>query len=343
MAVLKSLNIIFPESNKIDIDEVFVSQPNPDEILCKAEKSLISIGTEIQCLKGEYDANTGWEKWVKYPFNPGYSMSARVISVGALVEGLKEGDRVATPACHMQYFTIKSSQATFLPDEVSMEDGTWLTLACTTQIGVRRAGLELGESVGVIGLGMLGQLCVQYLRAAGARRIVAIDPIDMRLRLASKSGATHILNCDAESAIDHIKEITDGKMLDMVMDVTGHPAVLSPATQMVRKLGRVVLLGDAVNPSKQTLGPRVVADSIAILGIHGLAYPQESTVYHPWSKKQMISLFLDYLRLKRMDLSHLITHRISPLDAPEIYKKLLHNRSEAMGIIFDWNQIKRGR
>jgi 2-desacetyl-2-hydroxyethyl bacteriochlorophyllide A dehydrogenase len=336
---MKSLYVIFPEAGKVEVREESVTPPGPAEILCQAEKSLISIGTESYCLQGVFDPNTNWAAWVKYPFRPGYSMAARVIAIGQGVTGLKEGDRVATHTVHQQFFKIQPGQAHLLPERISPEEATWATLAGTTQLGIRRANLQLGESVGVVGLGMLGQLVVQYLLVSGARRIIAIDPVQSRLEVAKAHGATHTLALDVTSARPEIEKITQGRMLDVVFDITGHPAVLAPSIQLLRRLGRVVLLGDTPTPSQQCLGPGVVSNSIAILGIHGSMSPGQASEFNPWTAAEMTALFFDYLIQGRMKVSDLVTHRYSPVEAPQVYMGLLQDRSAALGIIFDWNLL----
>lgn len=337
---MKTVNIIFEEKEKVSLVESEVQSPQAHEILCAAQKSLLSTGTETLCLRGVFDSRTGWDNWVKYPFRPGYSMSAKVIAVGESVEGIKPGNRVAVPYPHCRYFIVNAQNAYVLPDFIDDEQAMWMALACTTQLGVRRANLELGENVGVIGLGLLGQLVVQYLKVAGARHIYCIDPSQERLDFASKNGATHTLPMNAQDAIEEVGRMTNGKKLDVVFDITGHPSVLAPATQLVRKLGRVILLGDSTTPSQQVLGPRVVADSVSILGIHGNMFPKEETVFNPWTRKEMTSLFFDYLQQGRMNVSDLITHRFSPLEAASVYEGLCKDRSTAMGVIFDWTGLQ---
>ena len=336
---MKSLYIVFPEKGKVELREESIALPDRGEMLCAAEKSLISIGTETYCLRGVFDPGTNWEEWVQYPFRPGYSMVARVVAVGKDVAGLREGDRVAVDVAHQQFFRTKPEEAYLLPDTIGDEDATWTNLACTTQLGVRRAELQLGETVGVVGLGVLGQLVVQYLAVSGARKIIAIDLVQNRLEVAKAHGATHALALDVKSARKKIVKITESKMLDVVFDVTGHPAVLAPSIQLLRRLGRVILLGDTPTPSQQCLGPGVVSDSIAILGIHGTMSPAQASEFNPWSREEMTALFFDYLTQGRMCVSDLITHRYSPLDAPQVYAGLLQDRSTAIGVVFDWNLL----
>jgi threonine dehydrogenase-like Zn-dependent dehydrogenase len=266
-------------------------------------------------------------------------MAARVVAVGKGVAALKEGDRVAGWIVHQGFFKAQPEQLYPVSDAVSDEEATWNCLAVTTQLGVRRAGHVLGENVGVVGLGMLGQLVVQYLVLSGARKIIAIDPVQSRLDIAKAHGATHTLALDVREARPAIEEITGGRMLDVIYDITGHPAVLAPSIPLLRKLGRLILLGDTPNPTRQCLGPGVVSDSIAILGIHGSMTPEHASEFNPWTRRECIALFFDYLTQGRMKVLDLITHRYSPVDAPEVYAGLVQDRSSAMGVIFDWGLV----
>ncbi len=338
---MKSKNILFPEREKVEVWEEEVGSPAAGELLCAAEKSLVSTGTETRCLRGLFDPETNWKEWVQYPFHPGYSMVGRVLEIGKGVQGFKAGDRVwANGVPHRQYFIVGIASALMLPQGINEEDGTWSNLACTTQLGVRRAGLQLGETVGVVGLGLLGQLVVQYLRVHGARRIIAMDTIPSRLEMAQAHGATHPLNTDIRNAVKPVEEITGGRMLDAVFDITGHPAVLAPASRLLRKLGRLVLLGDTTTPSQQVLGPRVVANSLSILGIHASMAPTDYSEFNPWTHPEMAALFYDYLSQGRMNVSDLVTHRENPLEAAKVYSMLLSGPSQAMGVVFDWKNLK---
>ena len=336
---MRSVYIVFPEKEKVEIREETIAPPEPGEVLCAAEKSLISIGTESYCLRGVFDPGTNWAAWVRYPFRPGYSMVARVAAVGRDVAALKEGDRVAVSINHQQFFKIQPHEAHLIPEAIDDEAAAWANLACTTQLGIRRAQLQLGETVGVVGLGMLGQLVIQYLALSGARKIIAIDPVQSRLDLARAHGATHTLALDVIKARPEVEKITAGKMLDVVFDITGHPAVLAPSIQLLRRLGRVILLGDTPTPTQQYLGPGVVSNSIAILGIHASMRPEQASEFNPWTLQEMTSLFFDYLSQGRMRVSDLVTHRHTPLDAPQVYDMLRRDRSAAIGVIFDWSLL----
>jgi threonine dehydrogenase-like Zn-dependent dehydrogenase len=87
------------------------------------------------------------------------------------------------------------------------------------------------------------------------------------------------------------------------------------------------------------LRPAVVSDSIAILGIHAHMTPSEASVFNPWIRSEEVALFLDYLTQGRMKVSDLITHRYSPVNAPDVYAGLVQDRSSSMGLIFDWSLL----
>lgn len=335
---MKSLTVVFPEPGAVEVREEPVAPPGPGEILCAAQKSLISIGTETYCLRGVFDPGTNWAAWVHYPFRPGYSMAARVIGVGQGVTRFREGDRVTGWAPHQSHFVVPAEAFFPIPDGISDEEATWSSLAVTTQLAVRRAEHTLGEAVGVVGLGILGQLVVQYLVLQGARMILAVDPAAGRLEMARAHGATHGLALTVEEARGAIAEITGGRMLDVVYEVTGHPAALAPCIPLVRRLGRIVLLGDTPTPTQQRLGPGLVSNSVAILGIHGTMVPDHPSEFNPWTREAAVALFFDFLLQGRMQVADLVTHRHAPEEAPAVYAQLLRDRSAVMGAIFDWSQ-----
>lgn len=331
---METVSIVFSEKQKVEVTKInFDASLGQTEILCAAVCSLISTGTELQCLRGVFDPDTNWSSWVQYPFHPGYSMVAEVLEVGAAVQHVHKGDRVFVENAHTQFFKTEAAHVVPLPEEISAEEGVWINLSKTTQLGVRRAELFLGETVGVIGLGLLGQLVTQYLYLSGVKEIYAMDPAESRVQLVQDRPGIHRLAMDAGKAKEQIAEQTKGKMLDVVFDITGHPAVLAQATQLVKPLGRVILLGDTATPSVQGMGRNVVSNSVSILGIHALMN------YKGWHHPEMADLFLNFLLQGRMDVAPLITHRFSPLEAPQAYDLLVNNRSSAMGVLFDWTRL----
>jgi threonine dehydrogenase-like Zn-dependent dehydrogenase len=128
-------------------------------------------------------------------------------------------------------------------------------------------------------------------------------------------------------------------MADVAFDITGRPDVLAPTTRLVHPLGRVILLGDTPTPTRQHLGPRIVADSVSVLGIHASAAPEVATLRDPWTLPAMASLFFDWVASGHIDVDCLTTHRFVPSQAPEVYESLRVDRSGFLGVFFDWSEV----
>lgn len=336
---MRSLDIRFPKPRLVALQESQVPNPASGEVRCRALTSLVSTGTESFCLEGNFDPDTLWRRWVQYPFAPGYSMTSKVLDVGSDVVNVHVGDRVATSTPHSSAFLVNALECVVVPDSVSDEQACWTSLACTSQLGVRRARVQLGETAAVVGLGMLGQLVVQYLRMCGARRVIAIDPTEQRLRLARRGGATDVVPTDVVTATGTVSDLTGGAMVDVAFDVTGHPMVLAPTTQLVRPLGRVVLLGDTPTPSKQALGPRVVADTLTILGVHASSAPEFGGVHDQWTLPAMTEYYFHLVSSGRMNVDDLVTHRFQPDQAADVYELLRVDRTSLLGVLLDWTAV----
>ena len=336
---MESFNIIFTGVNQVATSQESLPEPGPQEVLIEARKSLISTGTEGICLGRLFDPGTHWDQWVKYPFHPGYSMSGVIRAIGSEVQHFKVGDRVAAPVNHRQFSLTDTNNLFPIPDGISDEDAAWFHLAHITQTGVRRAEHILGEDVALIGLGLLGQLVTQYLRLLGARQIIAIDPAEKRLRMAQEHGATTVLAHTAETARKIVLDLTEGQGVNIVYDITGIAPVFPAAIKLLRRFGRLLLLGDTGSPGSQQLTGDVITKGLRIIGAHDGNAPSESNDYAYWDKKRMVEVFFTYLQRGDMRVDNLVTHRFSPQQAPDAYRVLREERATIMGIVFDWTKL----
>ena len=157
--------------------------------------------------------------------------------------------------------------------------------------------------------------------------------------MARAHGATVTLAVGVEEAREEVWRLTDGNGADVVYDVTGAAAVLPFALPLLRRFGRLLLLGDTGAPAAQRLTPDVVVRGLQIVGAHDNNPPPVSTDYAHWSHEQMVRLFYTFLRRGDMRVSDLVTHRYSPRDAAEAYRMLREQRASAMGVILDWTQV----
>lgn len=179
----------------------------------------------------------------------GYSAAGRVIEVGSEVDGFRPGDRVACGgagiANHAEVIDVPVNLAVRVPDELSMDLAATATLGAIALQGVRRAAPTLGETVVVVGLGILGQITAQLLRANGCR-VIGVDLSSRRIALATENGMDHGIDPGCEDHVAAILRLTDGVGADAVVITAATPEhdVIRDAMLACRKKGRVVLVGD---------------------------------------------------------------------------------------------------
>lgn len=336
---MQSTNILFTQPGQVDLISQAIEPITDDTVLCKAVKSLISTGTETTCLRGVFDAGTNWFDWVKYPFHPGYSMTAQITRTGKNVPGLKEGDFVFAARPHQQYFTCLPQDLYPIPAGIHPDEAAWFSLLRIAQNGARRAQIQMGDAVVVIGLGVVGMLTVQYACICGATKVIAIDTVEDRVALAAQLGATHTLTLRSDQAKEALSQITRERLADVVFDTTGNHQVLASACQLARKYGKVVLLGDSPQPSKQAIGPGVVSNYLSILGAHELMVAGAENEFYPWTRRKVQDIACELLLQKRIDVKSMITDYVSPAHAKMVYQDLLEGNSTSLGIIFDWDLL----
>ena len=332
---MKSTSVVFTGPQQCELREEELGDPGAGQIQVQTLVSLMSIGTESWCYRGEFDADTGWANWVKHPFYPGYSNVAKVIKVGAGVTELAEGDRVFSTSNHKQFLNLGADSPSLikLRDGLDEESASWSKLATITQTGVRHAAHAMGHVAAVVGLGPIGQLVTQYLRVMGARDVLAIDTAQHRLDAALAHGATHAFCGGAGDAKPFVEEHTEGNLADVVYDATGHYAVFPLAQALVKNFGTLLLIGDSPHPSRQHLTQDVLTRQLRICGTHNEKLPPAQEW---WTPKRQMQLFHTYLLRGQMRTADLITHRFRAADAPQVYADLQRDRSEVIGAMFDW-------
>ncbi len=179
----------------------------------------------------------------------GYSASGRVVAVGAGIDDLSPGDRVACAgagvANHAEVLSVPRNLVARVPDGVPLEDAAATTVAAIALQGIRRLDPTLGETVVVLGLGALGQLAVQLLKANGCR-VVAIDVDPARVEVAVALGADLGLGPDEADPIRRVLELSGGVGADgvVVTAASRSDEVMATALSMCRKKGRVSVVGD---------------------------------------------------------------------------------------------------
>ncbi|MDC0309235.1 bi-domain-containing oxidoreductase [bacterium] len=255
--------------------EVPVPQLEAGEVLVRVQASCLSIGTELSGLRGS--AVPLWKKALAQPEKAmnalkmtgdvglrrtwslieekkeaehatGYSAAGVVTAIGADIQDLVVGDRVACAgaqyAHHAETIRVARNLCVTMPEGLDFEAASSVTLGAIALQGVRRGQPTLGETFVVVGLGILGQLTVQMLRANGCR-VIGTDTDRPRIEKALSLGMDHGVHPD-DTDTDTVARMTDGYGADgvIITAATRSDAVVSSAFKMCRKKGRVVLVGD---------------------------------------------------------------------------------------------------
>ena len=331
--------IVFKRAKEVAIEETDVPSPSSNQILVKSLVTLISTGTELTMLSGDFPKGSVWDRITRYPLTPGYSNCGEVKDIGKRVSDLKVGDRVVSDAPHGEYALVKGDLAVKIPEGISDEEATFWNLSATVMNGVRLANIRLGESVVVVGAGILGQLACQYSRLCGGFPVMVVDLSEKRLEMAKKMGATATLQSGKDEVQDRISVLTKGRGADVVFEVTGNPQVIPWELSLVKQQGRLILLSSPRAPTSLDFHDYINWPSRIIVGTHASSHPAFETPFNPWTRKRNTELFFDLVSSGVVKVRDLITHRYQWTRAKEVYKKLMDpmgERLQVVGVLLDF-------
>jgi propanol-preferring alcohol dehydrogenase len=220
---------------------------------------------------------------------------------GAMIGKYRDGG-------YAEYIAVPARSVFALPDEVSYEAGAIMMCSSATAFhALQKARLKAGETVAVFGVGGLGMSAVQLARALGALKVFAIDINPERLALASQFGALPI-NAAQVNAVDQIRHATDGRGVDVAVELIGLPLTMHQAVQSLAIQGRAALAGITQKPFEVTPYYELINREAEIIGVSD----------HLASE---IPLLLELARLGKLDLAQVVTRSI-PLDANSINQSL---------------------
>lgn len=337
---MRSKNILFQEANLAELVEEPVRDLSDNEILVRLAVSSISTGTERAKLTGS--RSVSWKApeaaEAKFPRRTGYSSAGIVEQVGSAVTDIAVGDRVALSwSTHSQFVVLPASRVCPLGD-VSFEDGALFHIATFPLAAIRKCQLEIGESAIVMGMGILGIIALQLLKAAGAAPIIAVDPDSSKREKALRSGADFALDPYAPDFAEQVKQLTNGGA-KVGIEVTGLGAGLDGILDCMARFGRVALLGCTRN-SDFTIDyyRKVHGPGITLVGAHTNARPCQESANGWWTEHDDVRALLTLTKLGRIHLSALVDEVYSPNDATEIYTRLCHEKAFPL-VQFDWRKL----
>jgi 2-desacetyl-2-hydroxyethyl bacteriochlorophyllide A dehydrogenase len=338
---MKSKNIVFVKENQAALITEEVCLPNKGEILVKLCISSISSGTERANLVGSKTVawNCPEAKEAVFPRRGGYSSAGVVEQIGENVTKFKAGDRVALWwSTHNQYVTINENNACLIGD-ISFEDAALFHIATFPLAALRKCRLEIGESAIVMGMGILGIVALQLLKAAGAVPIVAVDPDPRKREKALKCGADYAFNPYDEDFAQKVKQVTKGGA-NVGVEVTGIGAGLDGILDCMALKGRVALLGCTRN-SDFTIDyyRKVHGPGITLIGAHTAARPVFESSNGWWTQEDDMNTLKKLTECGRIKLSSIIDEIHSTLDATEVYSRLVTEKTFPL-VQFDWRLLK---
>ena len=364
------------KSGEMKILEVPVPPLKPGNVLVRVHHSLISAGTEsskvstarkgylgkakekpeqvkqvLDTLKKEGIGQTYRKVMNKLDaWSPlGYSCAGEIIETGAEVNHFKKGEYVACAgqdiANHAEVVSVPVNLCAKIPDNVSTEQAAYTTLGAIAMQGVRQADLRLGESCLVIGLGLLGQLTVQLLKAAGIQ-VFGVDLSPAAVQNGRLSGADLCFPRDDEQLEPAILHATQGFGVDAVI-ITAAASSLDPvelAGRLSRKKGKVVVVGavptgfSRENYYKKELelrmstsyGPGRYDPDYEEKGID---YPY---AYVRWTENRNMQAFLNLIARGKINFDHLTTHVFDFNGALKAYEMILRKSEPFVGVILKY-------
>lgn len=340
---MKTAQILFTRANTAELRSVTVPSPKGTEVLVKMSYTVISAGTEKANLIGEI--NIGIKnppKTAQFPRYVGYSGSGVVEAVGKDVTRFKIGDHVATRwGIHQADKIFQEDHLILLDESVDMKLAAFSLISTFPMAAVRKIRVEIGEPAMVMGLGLLGQFAVMFLKAAGAVPVIAADPLEDRRRLAKKNGADYVVDPTRKGFDEKVRDLTRGGV-KAAIEVTGLGIGLDETLDCMARFGRVALLGCtrhsdfSIDYYKKVHGP-----GITLIGAHTNARPVTESFAGWWTDQDDQQAYFDLLKYKRINVTPMIGEIHSPEEAPQVYARLAQSRQFPIGVLFDWNQLKK--
>ncbi len=295
--------------------------------------------------------NQIWNKVSDYSVM-GYSSSGWIVEADSNRIPFKPGERVACMgaglANHSEYVVIPKNLFVPLPDKVSLEEASFAALGCIALQGIRRLESTPGEKIGVLGLGLIGQICVQMLHALG-HETYGIDVSEERATKAAETAGILAWSSSITDSTSKILELTKGIGLDgvIVCAATTHDEPINLAFDLCRKRGRVSLVGDVgLCLQREKMYEKEIELRMSCSygpGRYDPDYEMSShdypIAYVRWTERRNLELFLQMLSTSRLNLKPLVSAQRNFEQAPEAYANLKKGDPNTYAVLFDYGPL----
>jgi 2-desacetyl-2-hydroxyethyl bacteriochlorophyllide A dehydrogenase len=341
---MKTRQAVIVEPYKVEVRDVDLPDPGEKQILVRTVASVVSAGTELAVYTGTHQwlKDPNLPDW-KFPFRPGYSAAGEVVAVGKGISGWRAGDKVSYPGNHAsaELLMIGHERGRLWKLPAGSEPRK-AAFACVARYGLGasiRAGITLGRSAAVLGLGVIGQFALRCLRAAGANPVVGIDAVAMRREAAKKAGADFVIDPGAGDVKQRLAEALGTRGAEIVADATGVPDAVPVAMSLACDGGQVVVVGSPRGKAKDVnFYDDLHRRYIEVTGAHGnmLFEPAHTRLAGAWDIDKAQAWLLAALAGGRLSLDGLVTHTITPDGLGVAYEGLLKKKEEYLGVVVVW-------
>ena len=310
------------------LEEVDMPKVGSTEVLVRAERSLISRGSEIG---RRYDREEAID-----PRIMGYSLAGHVVEVGAEVVDFSVGDRVAALAPHAEYVLIEAVDPPHRPSlvavgpEVSSETATFWPLATSAVMWMEQTEAGADDCMVIQGHGLVGCGCMQVAKAQGVGCVAVVDTLHLRRALADRLGADRILDGLDETLVEKVRELTHGRGADVVVEAVGGragSAAFAQAQDLVRRGGLIQVLGLYENEP-------LPLDSGKIQGVRLVGGYLNRGARPAGSEKALALLSTGSIQVDPM-----ITHRFSYTEAKQAFDLLYNELGKTMAVVLVWDEV----
>ena len=315
-----------------------VSLPQSGEALIKALYSGISAGTELLVYRGEVDKGADptlptISGSFDYPIKYGYSLVGEVQEIGPEVRTLQPGMRVFVHHPHQEAFLMKESLVYPLPDGLEAVLGVFAANTETALNGIWDAKLAIGETVVVMGLGIVGLLSVGLAKASGAESVIGIDPISSRRSAATHMGADTVLDAD-KNGLKALKDILGNSGADLILEASGNPKALDGALSLAGPESRIIVLSwYGKRTANLNLGEGFHQNRLCLKGSQVSFVPPHLS--RRWDKLRRIRFALNMLG--RLHVGPLISHTFPFSKAKEAFGLLDEHPQEALQVVLRYD------
>ncbi|MGJ7903179.1 bi-domain-containing oxidoreductase [Lysobacter sp. 1R34A] len=315
------------------------ARQQPDKVRMVLEKIRTDgLATTVDAVRSKLDQ----------PLALGYCNVGTVIGVGAGVTGFEIGDRIASNGKHAEVVAVPSNLCVKIPDNVGDEAAAFTVLGAIALQGIRLVQPSLGEAVVVTGLGLIGLITVQLLRAHGCR-VLGIDFDSSKLAIARSYGAETVDLSKGEDPLAAAQAFSRGRGVDAVLITasTKSNEPVSQAAHMCRKRGRIVLVGvTGLELSRADFYEKELSFQVSCSygpGRYDPSYEERGNDYPVafvrWTEQRNFEAVLDMMASRAIDAPPLISHRYSIAEAEQAYA-LLGGHEPSLGIVLDYGRDK---